>query len=192
LFKIITIQNNYGGFMRKKALLIMAVLSFIFGIFTITFAQDKTQEKAKVSHEYVGAKKCIMCHKKDGTGPSWKKTPHAGAWENVDTLKLEDKKKEECKGCHSTGVTAKGVFLDGVQCEACHGPGSDYKKMKIMKDHKLAAENGLLMPNEKTCLGCHNPEKAPKPYHSKMAAKFDFAKMKAKGIHDMPVKEKSE
>jgi Cytochrome c554 and c-prime len=175
--------------MAKRLILITTVLIFSFSVFTLSLAQEKTTVKVKAAHEFVGAKKCIMCHKKDGTGPSWKETPHAGAWQNVDTLKIEDKKKEECKGCHSTGVTAKGVFLEGIQCEACHGAGSDYKKMKIMKDQKLAMENGLIIPDEKTCLGCHNPEKAPKPYHAKMPAKFDFAKMKAKGVHAMPVKE---
>lgn len=32
---------------------------------------------------------------------------------------------ENCAGCHTTGLGSRGRFKDaGVQCEACHGPGS--------------------------------------------------------------------
>jgi hypothetical protein len=179
--------------MRKKLFLIMAVMIFCFSLFALALAQEKPEEpkkeEKKVEHQYIGAKKCGMCHKKDGTYPSWQETPHAGAWDNVDTLKLADEKKAVCKACHSTGVTEKEEFLTGVQCEACHGPGNDYKGIKIMKDKELAMANGLIIPDVKTCLSCHDKKKAPEPYHAKMAEKFDFEKMKAKGIHAMPVAE---
>ena len=32
----------------------------------------------------------------------------------------------------------------GVQCEACHGPGKDYAKKKVMIDPDLAREKGLV------------------------------------------------
>ena len=74
-------------------------------------------------------------------------------------------------------------MLTGVQCEACHGPGSEYKSMSIMKDREKAMANGLLIPDEKTCFKCHN-ENVPEEFRSKEP--FDFEKMKAKGIHAMP------
>ena len=49
-------------------------------------------------------------------------------------------------------------IADGVQCEACHGAGSDYAKMHIMKDLEKAKAAGLIIPDEKTCLTCHNNE----------------------------------
>ena len=175
--------------MRRKLLLVFFVACFVLTIFAIGLAEEKKEEKAAApAHEYVGAKKCKMCHKKDGTFPSWECTPHASAWQNVDTLKLAAEKTEECKGCHSTGVTKKAVLLEGVQCEACHGPGADYKKKSIMEDLEAAKANGLLIPDEKTCLGCHDKTKAPKPYHDKMPEKFEFEKMKAKGIHTIAEK----
>ena len=49
---------------------------------------------------------------------------------------------------------------DEVQCETCHGPGSDYKSKKVMKDKKVAIEKGLLMYDnpEELCVKCHNEE----------------------------------
>jgi hypothetical protein len=58
-------------------------------------------------------------------------------------------------------------------------------KMSVMKDRKLAIEAGLLMPDEKTCLKCHN-ENVPKEFAAKEP--FDYAKMKAKGIRYLPPK----
>lgn len=52
--------------------------------------------------------------------------------------------------------------LEGIGCEACHGPGSEYKsssKMKaIFAGETTGAEFGFVKPNEKTCLKCHNSE----------------------------------
>jgi cytochrome c5 len=158
--------------MRKPVALII-IATFLA---TSVLAADSTAVKQR---QYVGAKKCMMCHKKDNTYPSWLETKHAKAWES---LKPEDQKNEKCVACHSTGKDAAGELLPGVQCEACHGPGADYMKMSVMKDKKLAIENGLLIPDEKTCKKCHN-ENVPEQFRSKEA--FDFAKMKAKGVHTL-------
>jgi hypothetical protein len=77
-------------------------------------------------------------------------------------------------GCHATGASAE---LPGVQCEACHGPGSEYKSMKVMKDREASIAAGLIVPDEATCRGCH--EKAP---HEVPA--FDYASMKDTGVHE--------
>jgi hypothetical protein len=172
--------------MFKRTLIAFTALCFLFALASVVPAQETAKETKKaevVKHEYVGADKCKMCHKKDGVYPSWAETPHAKAWES---LKPEEQKNNECVGCHSTGTLTDGTLLEGVQCEACHGPGNDYRKMNIMKDLKLAMANGLLLPNEETCLKCHN-DKVPEQFRSK--EKFDFEKMKAKGVHAMPTKE---
>ena len=170
--------------MARKLMVILVLILFVAA--SLSLAQEKkAAEKKEVKHEYIGEKKCKMCHKKDDTHPSWAKTPHANAFAVLDE---KQQKNAECLVCHSTGVTAKDVVLEGVQCEACHGPGGDYNKMKIMKDQKLAIENGLLIPDEKTCKTCHN-EKAPKVCNVK--SEFDFEKMKAKGIHTLPEKKEA-
>lgn len=71
--------------------------------------------------------------------------------------------------------------MPGVQCEACHGSGSEYKSMKIMKDHEASLAAGLIVPDEATCKSCH--EDAP---HDQKP--FDFASMKEKGQHEVKAK----
>lgn len=102
-------------------------------------------------HAYVGAKKCKMCHKVEFT--SWQATKHAKA---TDTAKAgaEGRSFEpSCLKCHATNADEN---LPGVQCEACHGPGANYKKMSVMKDMEKAMANGLLIATQATCDGCHD------------------------------------
>jgi hypothetical protein len=159
--------------MRKLSTVLAVLIIFMAAI---VVAQDKPAETAKEAHAFVGAEKCKMCHK--AQFESWSKTPHAKAF---DALKPEEQKKAECTVCHITGATAEKVELNGVQCEACHGAGADYKKPTIMSaskwkadstaQRKLMVEAGLILPTEKDCMRCHKKEGNPnyKP--------FDFAKM---------------
>ena len=163
--------------MLRNVIILTTLLAImlLFGVFA--FAGDKAETK----HEFVGEKKCKMCHKKDGIHPSWSETKHAKAY---DLLNDEQKKDESCVKCHSTGTTAKGELLEGVQCEACHGAGADYKKKSVMEDREKAIAAGLVIPTEATCKVCH--ENVPEEFRSK--EKFDFEKMKIKGVHQMAAK----
>jgi hypothetical protein len=49
---------------------------------------------------------------------------------------------------------------EGVSCEQCHGAGSVYKSNTIMKDRAKALASGMIVPDEKTCITCHN-DKSP-------------------------------
>jgi hypothetical protein len=100
-------------------------------------------------HEYAGAAKCKMCHKVQYA--SWEATTHAKA---TDAAKASTDREysADCLQCHATNASEE---LPGVQCEACHGPGNDYKKMSIMKDIEKAKANGLIIPTQATCDGCH-------------------------------------
>ena len=115
---------------------------------------------------YVGQAKCRMCHRNEHK--IWSESAHAGA---LDPLEPEDRQNAECLVCPTTGYgerAAPGADLTGVQCEACHGPGSLYKSMTVMskaryeanreKAHRESVEAGLRLPEEDTCTGCHNPE----------------------------------
>jgi hypothetical protein len=111
-----------------------------------------------------------MCHKSKKKGEIWAKweaSKHAHA---MDTLRKEgEDKNPECVQCHVVAFNKGGYKMgdanaakfEGVQCENCHGPGSAYKKMSIMKDRKKSMANGMIIPDEKTCLQCHN-KKSPK------------------------------
>lgn len=68
-----------------------------------------------------------------------------------------------CLGCHATGVQVEAwerdetfVTEDGVQCEKCHGPGSEYANAEIMVNRKLSERAGLMIPVMNDCMGCHN------------------------------------
>ena len=158
-----------------KKLLVLAVLlvAAVFVISSLVMAQEKPK------FTYVGDKACKMCHK--AQHESWSATPHAKAFA---ALKPEEQAKPECTGCHTTGKTAADSLLVGVSCEACHGPGSEYKKATIMSKAKFAAdktaamkvavEAGLIMPTAELCVKCHKKEGNPN------FKEFVFADMKGK------------
>ena len=129
------------------------------------------------TYKYIGADKCKMCHNKPATGEQynkWIKDPHSQAMkllsnkESLDYAKkngIADPAKEaKCLKCHSTyekagaGLRAGILPEESVSCESCHGAGSVYKSPTIMKNKKLAMESGLILPDKKVCLGCHNKE----------------------------------
>ncbi|MBU8932663.1 MAG: cytochrome c family protein [candidate division Zixibacteria bacterium] len=161
--------------MKRLLILFAAAMAFIF---CATVSSDEAKEDKGAAHEYVGVKKCKMCHKKDGIHESWLATKHATAW---DSLSAEDQKNKALAPFYTTGTTAKDVLLTGVQCEACHGAGSDYKKKTVMKDRDKAVAAGLIIPDSTSCMVCHN-EKAPGVLGT-TAKDFNFEKMKLTGIH---------
>ncbi len=65
---------------------------------------------------------------------------------------------DKCKLCHkvefASWQTSKHATAK-VECEDCHGPGSNYKTMAIMKDEAKAKAAGLIRPAEKDCKTCH-------------------------------------
>jgi len=79
----------------------------------------------------------------------------------------------------------KFKIKDGVQCETCHGPGSEYKTLKIMKSRESAIANGLKVYEkiEELCIKCHNPE-------SPTFKKVDFTAAWEKIKHPIPGKKK--
>jgi hypothetical protein len=178
--------------MKRFTLIVLAV-ALIFGVSSMMNAQNK----------YVGTSQCKMCHNTDKQGKQfdiWSKSKHASAFKTLGTPAADEiaKKKgfktkaaetPECLGCHTVTADAK-LFdakfdvKDGVQCESCHGAGSAYKNMAIMKDKAKAAAAGLVMPADeaattKLCVTCHN-EKSP------TAKKFDYATMWKLIAHKIP------
>ncbi|MBI2834029.1 MAG: cytochrome c family protein [Acidobacteria bacterium] len=152
-------------------------------------------QSAAAQQKYVGVAKCKVCHMNAKLGGAnynaWKASPHARAYETLATEKAKAKAKElkiadpqtseRCVKCH---VTAYGVPValvgpgvkneDGVGCERCHGPGSDYAPNEVMRDRKVAVAKGLIVPNEKLCRECHNQES---PFYKAFDYKSFFAKI---------------
>ena len=180
-------------------------------VLAIAFALLAVASPATADPSYVGAKKCRPCHFKQYT--TWEKTRMAQSFELLKPGVRAPEKKAAgldpakdyttdatCLACHTTGYMKPGGFkslaatpdLVGVQCESCHGPGSEY----LAKD-KMSLENreykradlvaaGLVVPNAETCTSaCHNT-KSPFFKHGEA---FDFAKRKQEGTHEhVPLK----
>jgi hypothetical protein len=149
-----------GGIRMRKILLIGVVLA----VFSVALALS--------GPTFIGDGKCKMCHKTEHA--SWAKMKHAKAF---DLLKPEEQKDEKCLSCHTTGYGTSDKVLEGVQCEACHGPGSEYKSIKVMKDPEKAKAAGLIEADEKVCVGCHN-EKSP------TFKGFNYEEAKSKAMHE--------
>jgi YVTN family beta-propeller protein len=88
--------------------------------------------------------------------------PEARKIADLSGIPLEPRKSAVCLGCHATAAAAEvwekdATFRieDGVQCEKCHGPGSEYMDRDVMVDPKAARAAGLRMPTREDCLGCH-------------------------------------
>ena len=140
--------------MRKNIISLFAVLLLVVFV-SVLIAGDE--------HAYVGVSKCKMCHKGEKKFNVFEKreaSKHANATAQLEGQEVTD----ECYACHATGFGKGGydpaaedpTIFAGVQCEACHGPGNDYRKMSIMKDREQAVANGLVIPSKEYCLTCHN------------------------------------
>ena len=125
---------------------------------------------------YVGVKVCASCHQGNGMGHQfsrWLASKHARAYAvlampeakkiaDLSGIPLEPQEAPTCLGCHATGAHVEEwekdetfSTLDGVQCEKCHGPGSEYMDAAVMMDREAAMKAGLMMPTMEDCMGCH-------------------------------------
>lgn len=160
--------------MKKLSLLVLVAF---LGVLALSWASAVAEDGPAI----IGVDKCKICHKKDKKGNQykvWLDSKHAGAFATLASeaslalakeMGIEDPQKDEgCLYCHTTKgflkapLDPKGKYTDaeGVGCEACHGAGSEYKSMKVMKDREASIAAGLNVEGEATCLKCHN-EKSP-------------------------------
>jgi hypothetical protein len=105
---------------------------------------------------FVGAISCKRCHETNYR--NWLKTKHANASQTI--ISSPKYAQEECLMCHSTGYGKMGeystvaeipFYLQGVQCEACHGEGRGHPgKEKIERKVTLGA-----------CRNCHTKDQSP-------------------------------
>jgi hypothetical protein len=186
-------------------------LALVVGLALVRGPMDAAAAESK----YVGVKKCKSCHKKELIGnqfAKWEEMKHSKAYEALkseEALEIAETKKlatppheaPECLKCHVTAYDVDPALIakspldpaDGVQCESCHGPGSAYRKKKIMSDRDKAVAAGMWEPenDEKICLGCHNDESPTwDPAKYTLAgggtAGFDFEQAKEEIAHPIP------
>lgn len=115
---------------------------------------------ATVDPYYIGEENCV-CHSAMQT--SWAETGHANAWE---TLMSSDYAASYCFPCHTVGYEGENgnsgydeapiAKFENVQCENCHGAGSDHYDTQDPADI-----SSNLTPEE--CATCH--EGAHHPFY---------------------------
>lgn len=173
----------------KKVLPLLIICAAIFFIISL-FSQEFT---------YVGAAKCKICHRSEKQGkqfPIWEESTHSKSIAALSSSEAPARAKDmgvdnptespECLKCHAPLFEkAPELKEEGVTCEICHGPGSAYKKLSIMKSREESVKNGLILYDspeaiKKQCLSCH--ENA----HGKP---FDFEAKWTKIKHPVPEKE---
>jgi len=146
---------------------------------------------------YVGAQKCQICHRTEKQGqqyPIWEGSKHSQSFAALSTPLAAERAKAAgcttpppespaCLKCHAPLFDkAADLKAEGVSCEICHGPGSEYRKLSLMKDKSEAVKNGLVLYGSPDkikahCLTCHE---------NAHGTSFDFAARWAKIKHSIP------
>jgi hypothetical protein len=110
-------------------------------------------------YTYAGNLKCRLCHKSFFEGR--KRDAHDHAFEKI--IEARDAESPRCLGCHTTGYGVKSGFttfqetprLMNVQCEGCHGPGSEHIR-RVGRGGGFLAGPDRPEILKKMCLSCHN------------------------------------
>ena len=137
---------------------------------------------------YVGARACAQCHEGKVAGNQyshWLGTAHAQAWASLALPEAkamarlsgildEPEQAPVCLGCHATAADSERWerdpafrIEDGVQCEKCHGPGSEYMDDKVMRDPEAARRAGLRKFTKRDCAVCHYVKGSHATVHQK-------------------------
>lgn len=151
---------------------------FIFAAFvvvTILFLKNALQP-APETISLTGSDKCGVCHSLQISGNQqlvWQNSKHSKAYKDLLGEKaasfttkngLEQASTNKlCLKCHTTEFylnnpekQASFKIDEGVGCESCHGAGSKYSAVEVMKDPYQYRHNGGLKPDEQTCVKCHS------------------------------------
>jgi len=154
---------------------------------------------------YVGARVCAECHEGEGMGHQfsrWLLTPHSRAYAALATpeaweiarfsgVPVDPREAMACLGCHATAADADEwerdpTFRidDGVQCERCHGPGSEYIDESVMRNREAAELAGLRFLSERECALCHYVKGSHVAVHHRPKLALDEAR--ARIAHPLP------
>ena len=113
---------------------------------------------ASGKYSFAGNFKCRLCHRDFFVGR--KQDVHDQAFAAV--VDGGHGETEQCLGCHTTGYGVKGGFkspaqtprLANVQCEGCHGPGSEHIRRNARGGFLAGTDRPEVL--KKMCLSCHN------------------------------------
>jgi len=143
-----------------KKVLVIIIVGIVIIFIASLFSQEFTN---------VGAGKCKICHKTEKQGKQfliWEEGKHSKSFTALTSEEVKVKvpdapENPKCLKCHSPlHEKAPELKEEGVTCEVCHGPGSAYKKLSIMKNREESVNNGLIVYEtteaiKTQCLTCH-------------------------------------
>ena len=145
----------------------------------VDFLRRSVRGQKTNAPRYVGSAVCMECHAGADHGQQdvlWLRSRHALAFWRLGSdwalylarlrphyQDLEDPMNDErCVLCHVTGSQDDGALFEptyrpqeGVSCEACHGPGSNYATVEAMSDREAFEAAGGRIPDQSTCGTCH-------------------------------------
>jgi len=148
----------------------------------VQFLRRAVQGARRDHPQYVGSHECRSCHLSEEHGNQyvrWLSSRHAAAYWRLATdwalfiakqrpyyQDMEDPREDDrCLLCHSTGRQDPDALFatsfeasQGVGCEACHGPGSEYMDAETMSNRATYLAAGGNVPDESTCRNCHRNE----------------------------------
>ena len=158
----------------RRNILLFTGLCVVLALTAGVWGQDPADGDPTEGATYLGGKSCKKCHMKQHR--TWRKMKHAKAWETLpEKYRAADQKDDDgrvCMSCHVTGwgQQDRGGFKDptssekllGVQCEACHGPGSKHKAagQKVLDEKRKKFNEGekkFIQLKTTNCTNCHNP-----------------------------------
>jgi len=143
------------------AVAVLLIMTMLAGQASSQEAQAEIPQDAK----HVGLTKCAACHFPQYT--HWKTSPHGKAFEILPTKYKQD---PSCLKCHTTGYglpttveDPAAVHVTGVNCEACHGPGSEHARIALgfvdtpMNEEGLEKLRNAITKIDPTnvCIKCH-------------------------------------
>ena len=154
-----------------------------------------------------GTEGCSICHKVkeraktwDNAFEIWTESKHAKAYVNLTSDQAKKiataegianpQTSEKCLKCHSTAYGVEKSLLgkkfkidDGVSCEACHGPGEEWKSAKVHAESRpLALQKGMndvwdSAVKDKICQSCHTEEVKIKEHPERSYTAEEWKKM---------------
>jgi len=157
-------------FMRRHALL-FALAAFVISLVTIgcggggngggQFIPATGWKQQNAS--YIGAINCRDCHA--NIYDQYTQEQPMGVVDLVNSHADQRHTTASCRGCHTTGfgqptggqLDGSTPLLDGIGCEACHGPGSQHIAAASIDERHATITR---VPPDKTCKDCHGDRKS--------------------------------
>jgi len=162
--------------------------------FVVVFIMSAVNSYA--TPKFVSVKGCT-CHQSEIS--DWERSKHARAFELLEPGKRISAKKKAglnpdkdytkntmCQKCHTTGYKEEGGFQDltstpnmtGIQCEVCHGAGSEFRNLHKEKTTKFTREEAKALGqtfgslDASVCKKCH--EHKDTPFQPEIDQKYKF------------------